>query len=216
MHESRQERSGGRLSFHVASLYTTLYRLEQQGLISGRWVEKAGQRRRRFYRLTRAGRERLATHRRSWREFVAAVDGVVLALPYPEPDRITMVWLDNERQGIKEAITSYPNYVDWRDQNSSSAHLATVRTLSFNLTGAGEPERLPGALATASYVDVVGLPPLIGRVFTTENEIEGKDRVGVLSYGLWQRRFGGTPDVIGRTFSLNGQPHEVIGVMIEA
>jgi transcriptional regulator len=73
-----EERSGGRLSFHVASLYTTLYRLEQQGLISGRWVEKAGQRRRRFYRLTRAGRERLAAHRRSWREFVTAIDGVVL------------------------------------------------------------------------------------------------------------------------------------------
>jgi transcriptional regulator len=75
-----EARSGGRLSFHVATLYTTLYRLEHQGLIAGRWVEKAGQRRRRFYRLTRAGHERLAAHRRSWREFVAAVDGVVLKL----------------------------------------------------------------------------------------------------------------------------------------
>jgi transcriptional regulator len=73
-----EQRSGGRLSFHVASLYTTLYRLEHEGLIAGRWVEKAGQRRRRFYRLTRAGRERLAARRRSWQEFVAAMDGVVL------------------------------------------------------------------------------------------------------------------------------------------
>jgi putative ABC transport system permease protein len=146
----------------------------------------------------------------------SVVNGVLLeALPYPEPDRITMVWLDNERQGIKEDITSYPNYVDWRDQNSSYAHLAAVRTTSFNLTGAGEPERLPGALATANYFDVMGVPPLVGRVFTAENEIEGKDRVIVLSYGLWQRRFGGAPDVVGRTFSLNGQPHEVIGVMPE-
>jgi transcriptional regulator len=72
------ERSGGRLSFHVASLYTILYRLERDGLISGRWVEKAGQRRRRFYRLTAAGRQRLAARRRSWQEFVAAMDGVVL------------------------------------------------------------------------------------------------------------------------------------------
>jgi len=72
------QRSGGRLSFHVASLYTTLYRLEQDGLIVGRWVEKAGQRRRRFYRLTPAGRHQLAARRRSWREFVAAMDGVVL------------------------------------------------------------------------------------------------------------------------------------------
>ena len=71
-------RSGGRLSFHVASLYTTLYRLEQEGLIAGRWVEKAGQRRRRFYRLTAAGARQLAARRRSWREFVAAIDGVVV------------------------------------------------------------------------------------------------------------------------------------------
>jgi len=71
-------RSGGRLSFHVASLYTTLYRLEQEGLIAGRWVEKAGTRRRRFYRLTAAGARHLAARRRSWREFVAAIDGVVV------------------------------------------------------------------------------------------------------------------------------------------
>jgi transcriptional regulator len=73
-----EARSGGRLSFHVASLYTTLYRLEREGLIGGRWVEKAGQRRRRFYRLTPAGRHELALRRRNWREFVAAIDGIVL------------------------------------------------------------------------------------------------------------------------------------------
>lgn len=72
------ERSDGRLAFHVASLYTTLYRLESAGLIVGRWVEKAGQRRRRFYRLTPAGRQSLAARRRSWQEFVAAIQGIVL------------------------------------------------------------------------------------------------------------------------------------------
>jgi transcriptional regulator len=72
-----EDRSRGRLTFHVATLYTTLYRLEQDGLILGRWVEKAGQRRRRFYRLTAAGRHQLAARRRSWREFVAAVDVVL-------------------------------------------------------------------------------------------------------------------------------------------
>jgi transcriptional regulator len=72
------ERSGGRLTFHVASLYTTLYRLEHDGLIVGRWLEKAGQRRRRFYRLTPAGRQSLVARRRNWQEFVAAIEGVVL------------------------------------------------------------------------------------------------------------------------------------------
>ena len=73
-----EARSGGRLAFHVASLYTTLYRLEREGLIVGRWVEKAGRRRRRFYRLTAEGRRTLAQRRLSWQDFVAAMNGVVL------------------------------------------------------------------------------------------------------------------------------------------
>lgn len=73
-----ESRSGGRLSFHVASLYTTLYRLEHDGIIAGRWVEKAGQRRRRFYRLMPAGRQRLNARLRGWREFVTAVNDVLL------------------------------------------------------------------------------------------------------------------------------------------
>jgi PadR family transcriptional regulator PadR len=71
------DRTRGRLSFHVANVYTSLYRLERAGFIVGRWVEKAGQRRRRFYRLTRSGRKELVTRRESWREFVGAVDIVL-------------------------------------------------------------------------------------------------------------------------------------------
>jgi len=71
-------RSAGRLVFHVATLYTTLYRMEHHGLISGRWVEKPGQRRKRFYRLTPAGRARLRASRRNWQDFVLSIDGIVL------------------------------------------------------------------------------------------------------------------------------------------
>jgi len=71
-------RSRGRLVFHVATLYTTLYRMEHAGSIAGRWVEKAGQRRKRFYRITPAGRRRLAAARRNWQDFVSAIDGVVI------------------------------------------------------------------------------------------------------------------------------------------
>ena len=70
-------RTGGRLSFHVANVYTSLYRLERAGLIVGRWVEKAGQRRRRFYRLTPAGRRELDARRRNWRDFVGVIDVVL-------------------------------------------------------------------------------------------------------------------------------------------
>ena len=144
----------------------------------------------------------------------SVVDGVLLrGLPYPDPDRITMVWVDNRRESIKEDINSYPNYRDWRDQNTVYQQLAAYADTGFVLTGAGEPERLPGAQVTANFFDVFGLRPVAGRLFTVENETEGKDRVVVISYGLWQRRFGGAADVLGRTVALNAIPHEIIGVM---
>jgi putative ABC transport system permease protein len=144
----------------------------------------------------------------------SVVNGVLLRpLPYPAADRITMLWCDNRPQGIKEDITSYPNYRDWRDQNTTYAQMAAYSLSAFNLTGAGEPERLNGAAVTANFFDVMGLSPVLGRVFTQANETEGRDAVVVLSYGLWQRRFGGARDVLGKTIALSGRPHEVIGVM---
>ena len=84
------------------------------------------------------------------------VNGVLLRpLPYPDADRITMVWMDNRRQGIKEDITSYPNYLDWRMQSTSFAHMAAFTPSAFSLTGDGEPERLMGASVTASFFDVM-------------------------------------------------------------
>ncbi len=142
------------------------------------------------------------------------VNGLLLrALPYPDADRITMVWLDNRRENIREDITSYPNYRDWRDQNSTYEHLAAYSLSAFALTGAGEPERLIGAQTTTNFFDVMGLKPVMGRLFTTANETEGQDAVVVISHGLWQRRFGGVSDVIGKTITLNSTPHEIIGVM---
>ncbi|HWS54926.1 MAG TPA: PadR family transcriptional regulator [Pyrinomonadaceae bacterium] len=79
-----EERSGGVLQFHAASLYPLLYRLERRGLVRGRWVEKAGQRRRRYYRLTPAGRRVLAAQRSTWQEFFAALDRVARITPGPE------------------------------------------------------------------------------------------------------------------------------------
>ena len=132
----------------------------------------------------------------------SVVDAVLLrSLPYPEAERITMVWLDNTRERIKEDITSYPNYRDWRDQNSSYAHLAAYSESAFALTGAGEPERLLGAAVTTNFFDVIGIKPAAGRLFTTANETDGQDGVMVISHGLWQRRFGAANDVIGRTIT---------------
>ena len=142
------------------------------------------------------------------------VNGVLLRpLPYPDADRITMLWMDNRRQNIREDITSYPAYMDWKTQSTSYAHMSAYVPSAFSLTGAGEPERLIGAAVTASFFDVMGITPSMGRVFGIESETPGKDGVVVLSHGLWQRRFGGVNDVLGKTISLNGRPREVIGVM---
>ena len=141
-------------------------------------------------------------------------NGVLLRpLPYPDADRITMMWLDNRPQGIKEDIGSYPNYRDWREQNTTYKQVAAFTGAAFTLTGADEPERIPGARTTANFHEVIGLKPMLGRLYTEEHEKAGNDNVVLLSQGLWQRKFGGTPDVLGKTIVLNGVPHEIIGVM---
>jgi predicted permease len=141
-------------------------------------------------------------------------NGVLLKpLPYPDPDRITMIWMDNRRQGIKEDITSYPTFRDWRDQSASYAHMAAYSPTAFNLTGADEPERLIGAQVTANFFDVMGVKPLAGRLFEEAQETAGQDAVVVISHGLWHRRFGGATDVLGKSITLNGRAHEIVGVM---
>lgn len=140
--------------------------------------------------------------------------GVLLRpLPYPDADRITMLWTDNRRQNIREDIGSYPNFLDWREQSTSYAHMAGFTEVSFTLTGAGEPELLEGARVSAAFFDVLGVRPALGRVFTDAHETPGQDAVAVLSHGLWQRRFGGAPDVLAQTLTLGGQRVEIIGVM---
>ena len=145
------------------------------------------------------------------------VNGVLLRpLPYPDAERITMLWMDNRRQAIPEDITSYPGYLDWKSQSASYEHMAAFTPANFNLIGSGEPERLSGAQVTANFFDVMGLTPTLGRVFTVEAETPGQDGSVVISHGLWQRRFGGAPDVLGKTITLNARPREIIGVMPSA
>ena len=144
----------------------------------------------------------------------SVVNGVLLRpLPYPEPDRMAMVWLDNRRQGVREDITSYPNYLDVRQRSQTFEHLAGFSQGSMNLTGQGEPERLVVASTTANFFQVTGVQPSLGRAYSEENEKPGEDRFVLLSHGFWQRRFGGSRDALGQKVELNGQPHEIIGVM---
>ena len=115
----------------------------------------------------------------------SVVNAVLLKpLPYAEPGQLVMVWMDYRVGGNKEDIHSWPNYVDYRDGNTTFASMAGYTNASLNLTGTGEPERMLGASTTASFFDVMRVAPLLGRVISPEENVEENDRVMVLSHGL--------------------------------
>jgi putative ABC transport system permease protein len=144
----------------------------------------------------------------------SVVNSILLRpLPYRDPDRLVMVWMDNRRINVDQDIHSYANYSDYRDQNQSFEQLAAFNGISVNLVGIGEPERIIGTMASPSLFDVLGVEPLVGRTFSAEEEVPGHDKVVILGYGLWQRRFGGDPDILGHEISLSDVKRTVIGVM---
>ncbi|HEY3137520.1 MAG TPA: ABC transporter permease [Blastocatellia bacterium] len=144
----------------------------------------------------------------------SVVNSILLRpLPYRDPDRLVMVWMDNRRINVDQDIHSYANYSDYRDQNQSFEQLAAFNGISVNLIGVGEPERIIGTMASPSLFDVLGVEPLVGRTFSAEEEVPGHDKVVILSFGLWQRRFGGDPDILGHEISLSDVKRTVIGVM---
>ena len=140
------------------------------------------------------------------------VDAVLLRpLPYPESDRLVVLGSDTAiSQGV---LVSYPNYQDWKHKSRVFSDLATcTRDSPVTLTGAGAPERVDAAQASPSLFAVLEIAPLMGRSFS-EDEAEQGQPVVVISYGLWQRWFAGTQDVLGQTLMMDGQATEVIGVM---
>jgi len=144
----------------------------------------------------------------------SVVNSILLRpLPYREPDRLVMVWMDNKRLNVDQDIHSYANYADYRDQNQSFEQLAALQGISVNLTGIGEPERVIGAMASHAFFEVAGVDPVIGRTFAIEEEVPGQDRVVVLGYGLWQRRFGGDASILGQEILVSDVKRTVIGVM---
>lgn len=134
-------------------------------------------------------------------------------LPYAEPDRLVRLWENNLKQNASDYAVSAPNYKDWRGQQTSFEYLAASELMTFNLTGAGEPERVAAATITADLLPALGVTPLIGRGFLPEEEQPGAGRVVLLSHGLWRRRFGGDPQLLDKPIQLNGESYTVCGVM---
>src|SRR5262245_56432077 len=140
-------------------------------------------------------------------------------LPYEGPDRLVVIWGAHPQIGREQA--SLPDFVDWREQCRSFERMAATTSRSFervppewnfSLTGGEEPERLIGDYVTCDFFTVLGIPPVLGRSFLPEEHRPGGPSVVVLSHGLWQRRFGSNPDIVGRAITLNGRDHTVVGI----
>jgi putative ABC transport system permease protein len=134
-------------------------------------------------------------------------------LPYKNPNRLVMVWEDNSKQGFPRDTPAAANYIDWRDQNHVFEGMAAIVEISFNLTGAGDPERIDGRRVSASLFPLLGVEPQLGRAFRPEEDRPGANHVVIMSHGLWQRRFGSDPGIIGKPINLNGESFTVVGVM---
>ncbi len=140
--------------------------------------------------------------------FVHAV--VLRPLPYHEPERLLSVF--EHRNGIDMGLTA-PDYLDWRAEATSFEQFAATAGTTVNLTGRGEPERVVAARVSGNHFDALGVPPAYGRGFRWGDEPYGAPRVVVLGDGLWRRRFGADPGLVGQTIAINGEPHVVVGIM---
>lgn len=152
----------------------------------------------------------------------SVVNGVLLnPMPYRAPERLVQFWETNPLKNWTQATVAPANMLDWQKQNQSFDDIAAYfgsdkkgpGLSGLQLTGGGEPERVQGLFVTGNLFSVLGVDAVLGRSLRDEETWQGKNMVVVLSYGLWQRRFGGDPNIVGQTIALNGRNREVVGVM---
>jgi predicted permease len=142
----------------------------------------------------------------------SVVNGVLLRpLPYPEPNQL--VALSEKSMNFESSSISYPNFLDWRQSNSAFASMAAYRSDDFSITGGGEAERVRVGMVSAGFFEILGVNPLRGRLFTAEEDRLGTAPVALITAGLWQRRFGSAPDILGKRITMNGDGYTVIGVV---
>ncbi len=137
-------------------------------------------------------------------------------LPYPDADRLVYVGGGDSKRPVELSSLSPLNFGDLRERSRSFDGYFAFRFANFALSGDGAPESLTGTVLTGDFGRTMKVEPALGRIFTSEEDAPGKNRVAVISHGLWQRRFAGSPDVVGKTVQLNGEPHQIIGVMPKA
>ena len=134
-------------------------------------------------------------------------------LPFREPDRIVRLIQASPKLGLTTWGVSQADFAAYREQNRSFESIALYTNSAINLTGAGEPERLPTSNVTADFFKVFGVNPVLGRTFAEGEDAAGKNTVCVISHAFWQRRFGGDPNIVGRMLNLSNNPTQIVGVM---
>ena len=135
-------------------------------------------------------------------------------LPYADPDKL--VRLSEDSPNVPQMSISYPNLLDWREQNKVFSGIAGMQFRSLNLTGVDDPERLAGRGVSAEFFDLLGVKPAMGRSFSPSEDRAGATPVCIISYGLWQRRFGSDPAIVNKPVTLSGTIYTVIGVLPES
>jgi putative ABC transport system permease protein len=144
----------------------------------------------------------------------SVVNAVLLrTLPFREPDRLVMVWEDASFAGFPRNTPAPANYADWKAQNQVFEEMTAFDERSFNLTGDGEPEKIEAYGVTANFFGLLGITPVLGRVILPEEDKPEANKVVMLSYSLWQQRYGGERSVVGRELLLNGEKYTVVGVL---
>ncbi len=141
------------------------------------------------------------------------VDAALLrGLPYKSPDRLYHLWEKTPQEEFSKREFSYPDYLDYQ-QNNVFEGLAAYTGGRVLLSGAGDPEFVGGPRVSANFFSVLGVEPILGRTFQPGEDKQGGPKLTVLDYGLWQRRFGGDPNAIGKSLTINGESYTIIGVL---
>jgi predicted permease len=142
----------------------------------------------------------------------SVVNGVLLRpLPYTRPSELVI--LSEKSANFESSSISYPNFLDWQRSNSSFTSIAAYRSDDFSITGSGEAERVRVGMVSAGFFEILGVNPARGRLFTADDDRLGTSPVALVSAGLWQRKFGSAPDIVGKRITMNGSGYTVIGVV---
>ncbi|HKO96752.1 MAG TPA: ABC transporter permease [Pyrinomonadaceae bacterium] len=142
------------------------------------------------------------------------VNGILLRpLPYKDPSRLVVLDETAPKQGVSSFAVSYPNFADWRAQNTVFEDIGIFQDGNYSLVGGGDPEQIPGARISQGMFEILGVAPQLGRTFTAEEDRPDTNNVVILSHGLWQRRFGSASNIVGQSTMVQGRPHTIIGVM---